>query len=74
TASNSLQFKVKGQGRFRAACNGDATSTEIFHLPQMKVFNGMLVVLLQSNGQAGHIELTVSGKGLKRARMEIPVY
>lgn len=74
TASNSLQFKVKGQGRFRAACNGDATSTELFHLPQMKVFNGMLVVLLQSNGQAGHIELTVSGEGLKRARMEIPVY
>ncbi len=73
-ADNLLQFKVKGQGRFRAVCNGDATSVELFHLPKMRVFNGMLVVLLQSDGKTGNMELTVSGKGLIRSKIEIPVH
>jgi beta-galactosidase len=65
-ASNKLTFEVKGAGSFRAVCNGDATSLELFHLPEMKAFNGKLVVLVQSSEQAGNIELTVSGEGLKK--------
>ena len=70
-ADNQLQFKVKGAGRFRAACNGDATSTEPFHLPTMKAFNGQLVVLLQSDGTEGTMELSVSGRGLKPAVLSL---
>lgn len=65
TAVEQLSFAVSGAGSYRAACNGDATSLEPFHLPTMKTFNGKLVVLVQSTKQAGNIELTVSGKGLK---------
>ncbi|HSC55492.1 MAG TPA: DUF4982 domain-containing protein [Phnomibacter sp.] len=65
TAAEQLSFAVSGAGSYRAACNGDATSLEPFHLPTMKTFNGKLVVLVQSTKQAGNIELTVSGKGLK---------
>jgi len=36
TASNRLNFKVKGNGTYRAACNGDATSLEVFHKPTME--------------------------------------
>jgi beta-galactosidase len=71
TASNRLNFEVAGNGKFRAACNGDATSLEIFHHPTMKAFSGKLVVLVQSTTSRGDIELTVSGEGLKKGRMKI---
>ncbi|AUC86604.1 beta-galactosidase [Polaribacter sp. ALD11] len=72
TATNQLKFKVKGDGTYRAASNGDATSLELFHLPTMKLFSGKLVVLVQSNEKAGEINLSVSGKGLKSSKINIP--
>jgi beta-galactosidase len=71
TASNRLYFKVTGNGKFRAVCNGDATSLEVFHNPTMKAFNGKLVVLVQSSNQKGNIELTVSGDGLQKESLTI---
>lgn len=71
TASNQLSFQVEGAGSYRAACNGDATSLELFHLPTMKLFSGKLVVLVQSKEQAGNISLEVKGKGLKSATVSI---
>ncbi|OAD42221.1 DUF4982 domain-containing protein [Polaribacter atrinae] len=71
TATNQLKFKVKGDGMFRAASNGDATSLEMFHVPTMKLFSGKLVVLVQSDEEQGEIDLTVSGKGLKTAKINI---
>ena len=68
-ADNQLQFYVTGSGTFRAACNGDATSLEMFHLPTMKTFNGKLVVLVQSSETPGNIKLEVKGKGLKQATL-----
>lgn len=69
TAAEQLKFSVKGKGTYRAACNGDATSLEMFHLPTMKTFSGKLVVLVQSTRQAGEIELSVIGKGLKQGKV-----
>ena len=69
TATNQLKFKVSGAGTYRAACNGDATSLELFHLPTMQLFSGKLVVLVQSAAVEGEINLTVSGKGLKKAEL-----
>ncbi|WP_256011708.1 beta-galactosidase GalB [Desertivirga xinjiangensis] len=65
TSDHSLRFRVKGNGNFRVACNGDPTSLEEFHVPQMKVFNGMLVVTVQTTNKPGEIELEVDGEGLK---------
>jgi len=70
-ASDRLNFEVKGNGKFRAACNGDATSLELFHEPTMKVFSGKLVVLVQTASVAGEIELTVSGDGLVENKIKI---
>jgi beta-galactosidase len=64
-ATNQLKFKVDGEGTYRAACNGDATSLELFHLPTMKLFSGKLVVLVQSTENTGVIKLSVTAKGLK---------
>ncbi len=66
TATNQLNFKVSGEGNFKAVCNGDATSLELFHLPTMKAFSGKLVVLVQSTETKGDIRLEVLGKGLKK--------
>jgi beta-galactosidase len=37
----------------------------------MKTFSGKLVVTLQSSNNAGNIELSVSGKGLKSGKIVI---
>ncbi|GGK35993.1 MULTISPECIES: DUF4982 domain-containing protein [Flavobacteriaceae] len=71
TATNQLKFKVTGNGTFRAACNGDATSLELFHVPTMKLFSGKLVVTVQSKTQVGAIQLKVTGKGLKSSTLKI---
>lgn len=71
TASNRLNFQVSGAGRFKAVCNGDPTSLEMFHLPTMKVFSGKLVVLVQSTEEPGKMQLEVTGEGLKSAKTTI---
>lgn len=71
TATNQLTFEVNGAGKYRAACNGDATSLELFHKPTMKLFSGKLVALVQSSEGPGNIELTVTGKGLKKEKVMI---
>ncbi|WP_432712365.1 DUF4982 domain-containing protein, partial [Pedobacter sp.] len=70
-ANDQLKFNVTGNGSYRAACNGDATSLEQFHLPTMKLFNGKLVVLVQSTEKAGTMKLTVNGKALKGAELQL---
>ncbi|MDF7813060.1 beta-galactosidase GalB [Hymenobacter sp. YC55] len=65
TATNQLQFAVSGAGRFRAVANGDATSLELFHMPTMKAFQGMLVAVVETTDKAGDVQLKVSSKGLK---------
>lgn len=69
TAAEQLQFFVKGNGIFKAVCNGDATSLEQFHLPTMKTFSGKLVALVQSSKAEGTVELLVSGKRLKSSKI-----
>lgn len=71
TANDQLTFNVSGNGTYRAACNGDATSLEQFHLPTMKLFNGKLVVLVQSGNKAGPIKLSVRGSKLKSAELAL---
>jgi beta-galactosidase len=71
TVNDQLKFSVTGNGSYRAACNGDATSLEQFHLPTMKLFNGKLVVLVQSSATPGPIKLSVKGSTLKSAETEL---
>lgn len=70
-AINQLNFKVTGAGNFKAVCNGDATSLEMFHLPTMKTFSGKLVVLIQSSEKRGAIQLEIKGSGLKKGEISI---
>ena len=71
SADNKLSFDVRGAGKYRAACNGNAASLELFHKTEMKLFSGKLVVLVQSDEKAGEIKLKVSGKELETAIINI---
>lgn len=73
TDGRRLNFRVKGAGSYHASANGDPTCLDLFHLPQMHAFNGMLTVIVQAGETAGNLELQVSAKGLKTARLVLPV-
>ena len=70
-ATSQLSFSVKGKGTYKASCNGDATSLEMFHLPTMKLFSGKLIVLVQATNESGTIELSVKGQGLKSGILKL---
>ncbi len=60
-ADDDLQFTVEGAGTFRGVCNGDATSLQVMTKPQMKLFHGQLVVVVQASETPGDITLRVKG-------------
>lgn len=64
-----VTFSVKGAGRYRAAANGDATSLDLFHLPQMPAFSGQLTAIVQAGETAGEIVFEAKAKGLKAGKL-----
>lgn len=73
TDGRLVNFKVKGAGKYRASANGDPTCLDLFHLPRMHAFSGMLTVIVQSGEEAGEIELQASAKGVKTGKIKIEV-
>lgn len=73
TDGRLVNFKVKGAGKYRASANGDPTCLDLFHLPRMHVFSGMLTVIVQSGEKSGEIELQASAKGVKTGKITIKV-
>ena len=73
-ATDQLDFEVSGAGTFKAVCNGDATSLEVFTEPTMKLFAGQLVVVCQAGKEKGQLTLTVKDKQRKLTKKtSIPV-
>ncbi|CAM3742736.1 DUF4982 domain-containing protein [Flavobacterium chungbukense] len=70
-ADNEMKFKVSGAADYRAACNGDATSLQVFHKDTMKLFSGKLVVLVKSNKKIGPINIEVSAHNLRTGNLRI---
>ena len=72
TATNNMKFNVSGAGKFRAACNGDATSLVAFNSTVMPLFSGELVVVVEGL-RHGTAMLSVSADGLPMAKLPIEV-
>ena len=73
-ATDQLTFEVSGAGKFRAVCNGDATSLEVFTKPTMKLFAGQLVVVVQAGHEKGQLTLTIKDHQRKLTKkIAIPV-
>lgn len=73
TDSRMMQFAVTGAGSYRASANGDPTSLDLFHLPQMPLFSGELTTIVQAAEVAGELTLKVSAKGVKSANLKLQV-
>lgn len=72
-ADAQLSFSVAGAARFRACCNGDATSTEPFTKPTMRAFHGQLVVVAEATKQQGEAVVSVAGRGLKSGEIKLSI-
>ena len=66
-ATDLITVTSDGGARFKAICNGDATSTEVFTEPRMHLFHGMLVVVVALPDTAGDCSVTVATEsGLRK--------
>ena len=70
-ADNTISFKVKGAGTYRAGANGNPASLESFQTPKMKVFSGMMTAIVSSWDKPGKITLEATGKGLAKGVLNI---
>lgn len=71
TDGRLVKFSVSGAGRYRASANGDPTCLDLFHLPQMHAFGGMLTVIVEAGEKPGRIQLKATAKGLKTGRLSL---
>ena len=69
TDTRPVTIRVRGAGSFRAMANGDPTSLELFHRPQMHLFSGQLTALVQSGATAGEITVEASAPGVRTCRI-----
>lgn len=70
-ANNLIQFDISGQGKIAGVDNGLQTSDEPFKANYRKAFNGLCLVVVQSNEKAGKIILKATSGNLKEASVVI---
>jgi len=70
-ANNMVYFKVEGNGKFRAAGNGNPTDVEPFHSQKRKCFFGKSVAMIQVSKIAGEIKLIASADNLISGEISI---
>lgn len=69
--TRKIKFKVKGNGTFRAAANGNSASLESFQAPEMSLFSGQLTAIVQTAETPGIIYFEASAPGVKSASLEL---
>ena len=57
-----VEFCVKGNGRFKAAANGDPTSLDPLQEPRMHLFSGQCTVIVETDGTGSFTLSASSGK------------
>lgn len=72
-ADNLLFFDVDGDIELKAVCNGNPTEQTSFSSSYMRVFNGKLVIVVQSKNKSGIGKLKIYGANLKPAIQEISI-
>ncbi|MDE7224893.1 MAG: DUF4982 domain-containing protein, partial [Acetatifactor sp.] len=82
-AMNYVKLSMEGQGRLLGMDNGDSTDYDAYKGNVRKLFNGRLLAVVASRpvlagagtegDQTGTIKITVTGRGLEPASLEIPV-
>lgn len=73
TDERMVSFKTAGSGEFLATANGDPTCLLPFQKPEMKLFSGAATAIVKAGKTPGTLHFTVSAKGVKPAKISIPV-
>ena len=68
-AGNLIEFELKGAGDILGVGNGDPSSHELDKASKRKLFNGLAMVLVQSNGKPGRVTLSARSERLKEAKL-----
>ena len=68
-----IRFSVTGDGKYRAAANGDPTCLDLFHLPQMHVFSGQLTAIVQAGEKEGDLIFEAKAEGLNESKISLRV-
>jgi beta-galactosidase len=70
-ADNLVEFNIDGEGKIIGVGNGNPISHEDFKAKKRKAFNGLCLVIIQSNQKPGEITLTANSKDLNSDTIQI---
>ncbi|HVO72939.1 MAG TPA: glycoside hydrolase family 2 TIM barrel-domain containing protein [Ignavibacteriaceae bacterium] len=70
-ADNLVKFDITGEGSIAGVGNGNPISHEYFNTNMRKAFHGLALIIIQSNGKTGEINLTAKSDGLKESSVII---
>jgi beta-galactosidase len=70
-ADDQVQFAVEGAGRLIAVGNGNPASHKPFQAGERHAFNGLCLAIVQSDGDAGEIQVTATAEGLEGDRVTV---
>lgn len=69
---NEVKFSIEGPGKIIAVGNGNPVSHEPFQAEQRKAFNGLCLVIVQTEkGESGMIRLSATSEGLAGESLEL---
>jgi beta-galactosidase len=72
-ADNEITFEIQGEGKLIGVDNGDMSNSEGYKGRQRKLFHGLCLAIVQSNGNSGQVRVTAASPGLKSATVTIAV-
>ncbi len=70
-AGNTVNFDVQGEGFIAGVDNGYQAGLESFKADHIKAFNGMCLLIVQSNGNKGTIQITAVSDNLEKITANI---
>lgn len=70
-ADNLVNFEIEGEGKIIGVDNGSQTSHEPFKANYRRAFNGLCLVVIQSNEKPGKIKLTAKSENLLPSIIEL---
>lgn len=70
-ANNELTIHISGPGEIAGVCNGNPQSFEPFKSDEVQLFYGKAMLLIQSTGKAGKIEIRVNSGNLDSGFIEL---
>jgi beta-galactosidase len=70
-ADNEVAFEIQGEGRIIGVDNGNPFDHQNFKSNRRQAFNGLCLVIVQSTGNQGLIQLTATSPGLKPSSVTI---